>query len=140
MVYVDAIRVLCVDDNLDIASSTAEFLSLVGYSTRYALDGDHALTVAREFHPQVCLLDINMPGMSGYDLAGKLRDELSRVFLVAITAAYGSVHDAHMARAGFDRCLVKPASPNTLHDLLLGVSGTLRLQRSHSPLQKASSI
>ena len=118
----DALRVLCVDDNRDIATSTAEFLALVGFTTRYAFDGPSALAIAREFQPHICLLDINMPGMDGYELAARLRAELGRVVLVAITAAYGAIHDSRLAGSGFDRCLVKPVSPDTLSSILKGVT------------------
>lgn len=131
----DAPRVLCVDDNPDIATSTAEFLALVGFTTRHAFDGYQALTVAREFRPHICLLDINMPGMNGYELAGRLRGELGRVFLVAITAAYGLAHDARLADAAFDRCLVKPVSPDVLFSVLREVSAlTASGQRDSSPI------
>ena len=134
----DPVRVLCVDDNPDIATSTAEFLNLVGFSTRYAFDGPQAVVIAREFRPHVCLLDINMPGMNGYELARVLRNELERVFLVAITAAYGSVHDSRLADAGFDRCLVKPASPEALFATLRGVfSPSDTLQCGPAPIATA---
>ena len=123
MVGADPLRVLCVDDNPDIATSTADFLSLVGFSARHAFGGPQALAIAREFRPHVCLLDINMPEMNGYELARALRAELGRVFLVAITAAYGSAHDGRLVDAGFDRCLVKPASPEALFAILRGVPG-----------------
>lgn len=104
-------RVLCVDDNPDIAHSTSELLGLVGLDARSCLSGLEALAVAAAFRPHACVLDINMPGLDGYELAGRLRALLGPVFLIAVTAASGGEHERRLAAAGFALQLVKPADP-----------------------------
>src|SRR5262249_41559222 len=68
-------RVLVVDDNVGAADSLALLLEMAGQEVRVAYDGPTALRVAREFHPEVVLLDIGMPGMNGYDVAYRMRRE-----------------------------------------------------------------
>ncbi len=103
-------RVLIVDDNHDAADMLAEALTMYGLRARIASDGPSALELAREFRPEVALLDIGLPVMDGYELAGRLRalPGLSDVRLVAITG-YGQDADrARSHQAGFDEHLVKP--------------------------------
>ncbi|HET6574012.1 MAG TPA: response regulator [Fimbriiglobus sp.] len=107
-------RVLCVDDNRDAASSLAFLLSVVGYDTRACFDGPSALAEAAAFRPEVCLLDISMPGMDGYELAHRLRALLGRPRLVAVTAVTGAEFERRAAEAGFDRWFTKPADPREL--------------------------
>src|SRR5262249_31763961 len=67
-------RVLIVDDNCDAADLLAEALAQTGFCTRTAYDGPSALTAAREFAPDIALLDIGLPVMDGYELARRLRE------------------------------------------------------------------
>src|SRR5205823_1000103 len=80
-------RVLVVDDNVDAADSLALLLRLAGQEVRVAYDGPTAVLIARAFRPQVALLDIGMPGMDGYELARRLREQpdTARPVLVALT-------------------------------------------------------
>lgn len=106
-------RILVVDDNVDSAESLALFLTLKGHEVRTAHDGQHAIEAVRTFAPAVVLLDIGLPGISGYEVARRLRDnpELRKTFLVALTG-YGQAEDLRRAKeAGFDHHLVKPANP-----------------------------
>ena len=63
-------RVLVVDDNHDTAETLGFLLAHAGYEVQNRFDGKSALVAAEEFEPDACVLDINMPGMSGYELAG----------------------------------------------------------------------
>jgi PAS domain S-box-containing protein len=113
-------RVLIVDDSRDSARSLATLLTLLGNEVRTAHDGRQALEVATAYCPEVVLLDIGLPGMSGYDVARALRarPELGRPVLVAVTG-YGSEEDRRLAEeAGFDRHLVKPVDLDALQQLL----------------------
>lgn len=114
MPTVTTCRVLCVDDNQDAASSLAYLLSAVGYDARACFDGPSALIAAAEFRPDVCLLDISMPGMNGYELARRLRAMLDRPLLVAVTAVSGAEFERRAEEAGFDRWFTKPADPTEL--------------------------
>lgn len=113
-------KILVVDDNRDAADSLAMLLELNGCETEIAYDGLSAIPVAREFVPDIALLDIGLPGLSGYDLARRLRElpDLSQVILVAVTG-WGQEDDRRRTReSGFDRHLVKPVDPGELRQLL----------------------
>ncbi len=115
-------RVLIVDDNVDAARAFAEVASLWKHDVRIASNGAAALELAKSYHPDVVLLDIGLPGMSGYQVAKQLRrePEFAKTLLVAVTG-YGQEEDRRRSReAGFDHHLVKPVAPDELHDLLTG--------------------
>src|SRR5205814_3084476 len=80
-------RVLVVDDNADAADSLAEYLATAGHEVRTAYAGQEALEAARAYRPEAVLLDIGLPGMDGYEVARRLRQEpgLERALLVALT-------------------------------------------------------
>jgi CheY-like chemotaxis protein len=108
-------RVLIVDDNVDAADTLSEILATFGLHTAIAHDGTRALEIAREFKPDVALLDIGLPTMDGYELAGYLRDAHGpSLYLVAITG-FGQEQDRERsATVGFDRHLTKPVQIETL--------------------------
>jgi signal transduction histidine kinase len=113
-------RVLVVDDNVDAAESLALLLRLGGHEARVAHDGPSALMLAEAEPPEVAFLDIGMPGMDGYELARRLREQpaLRGVLLVALTG-WGQDEDRRRTReAGFDAHEVKPVSPEALEELL----------------------
>ena len=119
-------RVLVVDDDRDGADSLAMLLRVGGHQVAVAYDGPGAVAAAREFLPDVVLLDLGLPGMSGYEVAARLRQEpaLARTLLAAVTG-YGQEEDRRRARsAGFAAHLVKPAAPEALHALLAGSGAT----------------
>lgn len=110
-------RVLVVDDNRDVADSATELLRIVGFDARACYDGRSALAAIDEFPPDVCLLDLNMPGMDGDELALQIRERTvgRTTLLVAITAMGDPENRRRTAEAGFRLHLVKPVDP---HDLL----------------------
>jgi CheY-like chemotaxis protein len=113
-------RVLMVDDSVDFVESMAIMLRLSGYDVRTAHTGPAALEAAIAFEPQVVLLDIGLPEMSGYEVARQLREhpKLKNVRLVALTG-YGQESDLRLAQAaGFDVHMVKPVGFQKLQDLL----------------------
>jgi signal transduction histidine kinase/DNA-binding response OmpR family regulator len=113
-------RVLVVDDNRDAAESVALMLRLDGHDVRVAHDGPAALEAAAAFRPDVVLLDIGLPRMSGHEVAARLLQQPhdGKRLLVAMTG-YGQDEDRRRSReAGFDHHLVKPVDPQTLRDLL----------------------
>ncbi len=118
------LRVMVVDDNEDGAEALSEALEYMGYTTRVAHDGLGALRIAREFGPQVALLDIGLPAMDGYELAERLRSEPEHadIRLVAITG-YGQESDRRRSReAGFDAHHVKPIDVEQLAALVRDLS------------------
>lgn len=109
-------RILVVDDNRDAAETLRDVLVSHGYAVAMTSDAASALGVARDFRPNIALLDIAMPIMDGYKLAARLRqiDDLVGVRLVAITG-FGQPGDRERAMAaGFDRHLVKPVDLESL--------------------------
>jgi CheY-like chemotaxis protein len=117
------IRVLVVDDYPDSANSMAMLLKLHGHEVDVALDGKAALQQAAVKQPDVVLLDIAMPGMSGYEVARGLRAMFQQqVWLVAITA-HGFEEDRKCCQeAGFDLHFVKPADPREVQALVRGLA------------------
>nr|WP_255481853.1 MULTISPECIES: ATP-binding protein [Ramlibacter] len=118
-------RILVVDDNVDAAETLAELLQLLGYETRTAGDAQSALAALAAFRPQVALLDIGLPGIDGYELAGMVRQrpEGSGIGLIALTG-YGQESDrARALEAGFDDHLVKPVPMDRLTELIARYMG-----------------
>ena len=109
-------RILLVDDNQDWARSVADLLGMLGHDVRVAHDGPQALRVVEQFTPTLCLLDIGLPVMDGYELARHLRalPQLSGVPLVAVTG-YGEPSAVQRStEAGFKAHLVKPVPLDVL--------------------------
>jgi PAS domain S-box-containing protein len=123
-------RILVVDDNGDAADSLAVLLRLMGNDVRTAPDGPAALEAARAYRPDVVLLDLGLPGMSGYDVCRRLREgHFANGPLVVALTGYGQDEDRRRTReAGFDRHLVKPVNPDELREVLAENDG-----RANSP-------
>lgn len=113
-------RVLVVDDNRDSAATLALLLSGAGYTTDIAYDGLTALDAAAAFSPDIALLDIGLPGIDGYQLASRLRENpITRDTLLVAVSGYGQPEDRRRSRqAGFHHHLVKPVDPQQLLTLL----------------------
>jgi CheY-like chemotaxis protein len=110
-------RILVVDDNQDAAETVAEVLGHLGYEVQIARDGPGALEVARTFRPNVCLLDIGLPVMDGYELARRLREfeQLPDDLRIIAVTGYGQDADRRRSKeAGFNAHLVKPVNLDTL--------------------------
>jgi CheY-like chemotaxis protein len=113
-------RVLVVDDNVDAAEALGLLLGEMGCEVHIAHGGAAAIEAARAHPPQLVLLDISMPGVDGYGVVRRLRQELafSDVPFIAITGL-GRDEDREKARAaGFNEHLVKPVEPEALRQLL----------------------
>lgn len=113
-------RILVVDDNADAAELLAMALEMDGHEVSTAHSGAAALDAIAAYRPDAVLLDIGMPGMDGYEVARRLRQEpaLCQVTLVALTG-YGQDEDRERTRsAGFDYHLVKPVDMDALREVL----------------------
>jgi signal transduction histidine kinase/ActR/RegA family two-component response regulator len=113
-------RVLVVDDNDDAADMLALMLENAAYDTLKASDGPSALTASEAWTPDIAILDIGLPGMSGYDVARELRRRAPsrRLELIALTG-WGSHEDKQKAfEAGFDVHLTKPVDADKLYAAL----------------------
>lgn len=112
-------RILVVDDNIDAAESTAMLLQQIGLEVKVIHDGPGTLTAVQTFQPEIVLLDIGLPGMDGYEVARRLRQQPGphKLLLVALSG-YGQEEDRQRSReAGFDHHLVKPATLRELQAL-----------------------
>jgi CheY-like chemotaxis protein len=119
-----AFRILVADDNVDAADSLALMLRMMGNQVRAVHDGAQAIEEAEAFRPDVALLDIGMPHVSGYEVARRIRAQrwASRMVLVALTG-WGQEEDKRLAReAGFDHHFTKPVNPADLEKLLSELS------------------
>jgi CheY-like chemotaxis protein len=104
-------RILIVDDNHDAAESIADGLLELGHEVHVAHDGPSALAIAARFKPDICLLDIGLPVMDGYELARRLRASHDLPEGARIIALTGYGQDADRRRsseAGFSAHVVKP--------------------------------
>jgi two-component system, chemotaxis family, CheB/CheR fusion protein len=109
-------RVAVVEDNADSREMLCAILEVAGFECRSAGRGDDGLALITEMRPDVALVDVGLPGMSGFDVARHVRDNpsLAEVQLVALTG-YGRPQDKERAlSAGFDIHLVKPFDLDTL--------------------------
>jgi PAS domain S-box-containing protein len=124
-------RILIVDDNLDGAESLAMLLEFEGFETAMAHSGPAALEMARDFRPDVTLLDIGLPGMNGYEVCRQLREEWGAdVLIVALTGWGQPEHRARSREAGFDTHMVKPVDHDALMRLLTSLPERARLRPS----------
>jgi len=118
------LKVLIVDDNPDLVEMLAIVVGAAGHDVRTALDGPGALSAARTYRPDVVLLDLGLPGLSGLDVARELRrdPDTANARLVALTGL-GQEEDRRRTReAGFDHHLTKPTEPDELERLLAELS------------------
>jgi PAS domain S-box-containing protein len=119
-----SLRVLVVDDSVDTAQTLATLLKMSGHDIRTAHTGPTALEVAIDFRPNVVLLDIGLPGLNGYEVAKRLRQQpvLHGIVLVAMTG-YGQETDRQRSQeARFDHHLVKPADFGKVQEILATVA------------------
>jgi CheY-like chemotaxis protein len=113
-------RILIVDDNADAADSLAVLLRMMGNEVYTAHDGLEAVGAAAAFQPDVVLLDIGLPKLSGYEVARRIREQArgSDVVLIAVTG-WGQEDDRRRSReAGFDHHMTKPVEFGALQRLL----------------------
>ncbi|HEY6180368.1 MAG TPA: response regulator [Kofleriaceae bacterium] len=102
-------RVLIVDDFPDTAETAGELLRNAGHDCQCAMCGAEALLAVEDFVPDIAILDIALPDISGYELLGALCRRLAQrpPYLVAMTASVEAF--LHARDAGFDHCILKPA-------------------------------
>ncbi len=114
------LRVLIADDDRDHVTTLAALLIDEGHEVRECYRGSEILRMVRDFDADVALIDIGMPGMTGYDAAREIRQEFgkARLKLIAITG-WKQSSDKILARlAGFDHHVAKPFDPTALLELI----------------------
>jgi CheY-like chemotaxis protein/signal transduction histidine kinase len=114
------LRVMVVDDDTDVADSTAELLRLRGYEVEIAYNGIEALRSVLAFRPDIIMLDLGMPEMNGFEVARRIKQQANKIqpLLIAVSG-YGQQEYLTRAReAGFDHWLTKPVDSANLASLL----------------------
>ena len=113
-------QVLVVEDDVNAAESLALLLKTWGHEVRVAHDGPAALRSARERRPDAVLLDIRLPGMDGYQVAERLREQgsLRDAFVVAMTGCPEAVGEDYSHESAIHQLLIKPVAPETLRDVI----------------------
>jgi DNA-binding response OmpR family regulator len=111
------LRVLVADDDRDTTNVLAALLRERGHDPHIALRGDEVSNIDRLIRPDVVILDINMPGMSGYAVAREIRERRGPLapLLIAISGSWKESSDQRVAaQLGFDHYLLKPFEPAAL--------------------------
>lgn len=129
---VGTLRFLVVDDHPDAADALAAVLELLGCPVRTCYDGFSALAVAEEFDPQVCLLDLRMPGMDGLELGARLKSQTADkpLLLVATTALADEATRSRTSLSGFHAHLSKPVDVTNLVEELSRLWDRISAERS----------
>ncbi|MBL8910242.1 MAG: PAS domain-containing protein, partial [Archangium sp.] len=120
-------KVLVVDDNVDAAETLAELISLLGHEVRTAFGGLQGVSLAREFEPELVLMDLGMPQLDGFEACRRIRQESwgEKIVMVA-QSGWGQENDKRKTQsAGFDLHLVKPIDVSRLERLLVELPTSL---------------
>ena len=130
-----------VDDNVSSAQSLKLLLTLEGHEAQVVHDGPAALEAINRNRHEVVFMDIGLPGMSGYEVARRLRQqpELGNPLLVAVTG-YAEDEARRLSReAGFDHHMVKPVDPDAILAFLASIEWSEESDRSH-PLHDRETV
>ena len=112
-------RILLVEDNVDVAETTARLLSRHGYRVETAPDGQSGLDQFDSFDPHVVVLDLGLPDIHGHEVAERLRRRAGQGFVLLAMSGYGDTDNVERSReVGFDEHLLKPVTPNILSDTI----------------------
>jgi PAS domain S-box-containing protein len=130
-------RVLVVDDNLAGARAMQRLVNALGGECRVAHNGEAGLAQIREFHPDIVILDIGMPGLDGYETCRRIREEFGSTLTVVALTGWAQERDKYRAmQAGFDLHLTKPADPTMLEELLANAGRQLPANASSSDVKR----
>jgi DNA-binding response OmpR family regulator len=113
----DAALILVADDDEDVLNLVCLRLERLGLKTLRAVDGEQALIAARTHRPRLCVLDVRMPKLSGFEVLRALRAdrETEHIPVIMLTASVHEHDEAHGAAVGADDYIRKPFNPRDLH-------------------------
>ncbi|HEY5547001.1 MAG TPA: response regulator [Gemmatimonadaceae bacterium] len=115
-----SLRIVVIDDNVDLVESLLSVLEHLGHAAVGATSGADGLRIVEDKRPDVALIDVSMPGMSGYDVAAQIRRRVwgHGMVLIAMTG-WGRSEDRESCRdAGFDHVALKPVDLDYLQVML----------------------
>jgi len=120
-------KIMIVEDNEALAQTTGWVVESFGHDYCLEYDGKGALEKARQWRPQVVIMDIGLPGMDGYELCERLRAEppLANTVFIAQSGRSDAGHRDRLAAAGFHHNLLKPAGVESLQTLLSEIETAL---------------
>ena len=135
------LRVLIVDDHRATADTLSSLVKIWGHDVRRAYDGVTGLALAAAFRPDVLLLDMLMPDVSGFEVAMQVRrqDRLKHCFIIAVTGRTDAKHRSQCYEAGVDLFLIKPVAPSDMQTLLSLESEHVRRLKSRVTVGTACS-
>ena len=118
-------RVLVVDDHLDTAHTLALLLRASGHAVEFAINGYAALEIARQFRPDIVLLDLLLPDLDGCEVARRLRQQepARNARILAITGSGSEELQTRAREAGCDEYLLKPLDPRLIDTLITQAAG-----------------
>jgi two-component system cell cycle response regulator DivK len=108
--------VLVVDDLADNRELYAEYLAFAGYRVAVATDGHEALAKALELNPDAVLMDLSLPGIDGWEVTRRLRQQESTREILIIGLSGHAVYGSDARLAGCDKLMAKPCLPETVAD------------------------
>ena len=115
--------ILVVDDNRDAADSLAEALTEASHKVQVVYDGTSVLDAVSTHRPEVVLLDLGLPGLTGFEVARQLRHQHGKGIMIIAVSGYAQEQDHRVStEAGFDHHLVKPVRMDSLIGLLARVA------------------
>ncbi|QGJ69747.1 Hypothetical protein PBC10988_14340 [Planctomycetales bacterium 10988] len=116
-------RILLVEDNLSVCHVQSMLLEMKGHQVEVAFDGETAITKASEFLPDVILLDLGLPDISGYEVIRRLKEaeQFQKTLFIALSGRGGDEDFERTQAAGFDRHLVKPADIEIIDQSIRGI-------------------
>ncbi|MCA1934937.1 response regulator [Asticcacaulis sp.] len=122
-------KILIVEDNEALAQTTGWIIEMLGYDYRISLTPQAALTEGEAYAPDVVMMDIGLPGMSGYDLCREMRQKPAHAnaIFVAQTGWDEREHREQSAEAGFVHHLTKPVDLQTLESVLNAIAADMRV-------------
>ncbi|MDB5866900.1 MAG: hybrid sensor histidine kinase/response regulator [Betaproteobacteria bacterium] len=125
-------RIALIEDNIDVNASLKTLLQLMGHEVATAFDGVSGVRLVQADRPQIVLCDIGLPGLDGYGVIARLREELAPPLPVMIAlTGYGLPEDrARALTAGFDHHLVKPVNPDDLLRVITAECARISKMRS----------
>jgi CheY-like chemotaxis protein len=116
-----SLRLVVADDDKDTVNTLAAILEDEGHRVRAVYEASEVMSAVRRFEPDAVILDIAMPGMSGYDIVKSIRTQFItyRPVVIAISGVYRKPMDVLLSQAvGFDHHLTKPVHPDEILNLL----------------------
>lgn len=128
-------HVLIVDDNRDLADVMADAIQAFGYSAKAVYNGEDALRENATFLPDMVLVDLDMPGLNGYETIERMRQKrpATEIIMVAVTGLTSDEHQRRAYEAGFDLFVAKPIGAEKLRELVALLDPAIAAEATAGP-------